>query len=281
MREIAIIGAGELGGALAHILARRQLVGAITIIDEAGHVAAGKALDIAQAAPIEGFATRMSGATDVSAAAGASIVVIADRVGGGDIQGGDALMVLKQLAPTTLSGAVIVCAGAAQRELVARGVRDAGIDRRRLFGSAPEALVAGARALIALALDGSPRDVAVTVLGVPPAHIVIPWQDAACAGVSLARQIDEPTRRGINARVLALWPPGPYALASAAVKVLEVIEGRSRQLVSCFTAPETTAAARARTAALPVRLDRSGIVDVVLPPLSVVEQVALDNAMML
>jgi len=284
MREVAIIGAGELGGALAYALARRQLVRAITIIDDAGRIAAGKALDITQAAPIEGFATQISGATDVSAAAGASVVVIADRAGG-DIEGDDGLMVLKRLAQTA-PDAIVVCAGASQRELVERGVRDAGVDvhrdhrRHRLFGSAPEALVAAARALVALALNGSPRDVAMTVLGVPPAHVVIPWQDAAWAGASLARQIDEPTRRRLIARIGALWPPGPYALASAAVKVIEVMEGRSRQLVSCFAAPENAAAARARTAAVPVRLDRSGIVEVVLPPLSVVEQVALDNAMM-
>jgi malate dehydrogenase len=280
MREVAIIGAGELGGTLAHVLARRRLVRAITIVDDTGHAAAGKALDIAQAAPIEGFATQISGSTDVSAAAGASVLVIADRFGGGEIQGDDGLMVLRRLAQMA-RGAVVLCAGAAQRDLVARGVRDAGFDRGRLFGSAPEALAAAARALVALTLNGSPRDVALTVIGVPPAHIVIPWQDAACAGVSLARQIDEPTRRRLDVTIGALWPPGPYALASAAVKVIEVIEGRSRQLASCFTAPDRGAAARARTAALPVRLDRSGIVEVVLPPLSVVEQVALDNAMML
>jgi malate dehydrogenase len=280
MQEVAIIGAGELGGVLAHVLARRQLVRAITIVDDFGHVAAGKALDISQAAPIEGFTTRISGSTDVSATAGASIVVIADRVGGGEIQGDDGLMVLNRLAQMA-SGAVVLCAGGAQRDLVARGVRDAGIPRSTLFGSAPEALVAAGRALVALTLNGSPRDVALTVLGVPPAHIVIPWQDAACAGVSLLGQIDEPTRRGLDVKIRALWPPGPYALAAAAVKVIEVMEGRSRQLASCFVAPESHAAARARTAALTVRLDRSGIVEVVLPTLGAGEQVALDNAMML
>jgi len=280
MREVAIIGAGELGGALAHVLARRQLVRAITIVDDTGHVAAGKALDIAQAAPIEGFATRVAGSTDVSAAAGASIVVIADRVGGGDIQGDEGLMLLRKVSQMA-SGAVVLCAGATQRDLVARGVRDAGFDRCRLFGSAPEALVAAGRALVALTVRASPRDVALTVLGVPPSHVVIPWQEAALAGVSLAAQIDEPTRRRLDVTIGALWPPGPYALASAAVKVIEAIEGRSRQLASCFAAPERAAAARVRTAALLVRLDRSGIVEVVLPPLSAVEQLALDNAMLI
>ena len=63
MREVAIVGAGELGGAVAHVLARRDVVRSIRSIDETGRVAAGKALDIAQAAPVEGFATKLTGTT--------------------------------------------------------------------------------------------------------------------------------------------------------------------------------------------------------------------------
>src|ERR1700737_4066847 len=95
--DIAIVGAGELGGALAHALARRGIARAIRLVDETGRVAAGKALDIAQAAPIERFATELAGSADVSAAAGAAIVVLADRAGKGEWQGEDGLMLLKRL----------------------------------------------------------------------------------------------------------------------------------------------------------------------------------------
>jgi malate dehydrogenase len=91
MQQVAIIGAGELGGAVAHALARSNLVQSVRLIDETRRVAAGKALDIAQAAPVEGFATQLSGATDVSMAAGASIVILADRITGGEWQGEDGL----------------------------------------------------------------------------------------------------------------------------------------------------------------------------------------------
>jgi malate/lactate dehydrogenase len=153
--------------------------------------------------------------------------------------------------------------------------------RDRLFGSAPEALAGGARALVALAAAGSPRDVALSVLGAPPHQTVIPWEDATMAGFALTRVLDEPTRRRLHARVTALWPPGPYALATAAAMVIEAMAGRSRRIASCFVAPEASAAARRRTGALPVRLGPAGIVDVLAPSLSVVEQIALDNALML
>src|SRR6266852_3582557 len=278
MQAVAIIGAGELGGAVAHVLARRSAVRSITLIDDSGRAAAGKALDIAQAAPVEGFATALSGSADVSTAAGAAVVILADRIGGGEWLGEDGLLLLKRLAQTA-SGAVIVCAGASQRELVDRGVRELHLDRARLFGSAPEALAAGARALVALAVNGSPRDVALSVLGVPPAQTVIPWEDATLAGFALTRLVGEPTRRRLAARVTALWPPGPYALASAATMVIEAMAGRSRRIASCFVAPDTSAGRRTRTGALPVRLGPAGIVDVLTPSLTVVEQVALENAM--
>ena len=280
MQAVAIIGAGELGGTVAHVLARSDVVRSITLIDESGRVAAGKALDIEQAAPVEGFATELSGSTDIATAAGASLVILADRISGGEWQGEDGLLLLKRLAQTT-SDAVILCAGASQRELVDRGVRELHLQRARLFGSAPEALASAARALVALAVNGSPRDVALSVLGVPPTQTVIPWETATIAGFALAPLVDEPSRRRLAGRVAALWPSGPHALASAATMVVEAMAGRSRRIASCFVAPDTAAGARTRTGAMPVRLGSTGIVDVVLPALSPRENVALDNAMLL
>src|SRR5262249_62256577 len=112
MEGVVILGAGELGGTIAHALARRDVVRTIAPVDEAGRVAAGKALDIAQAAPIEGFATRLIGTTDLSHVGGATIVVIADRIAGGEWQGEEGLVLLARVAQFA-SGAVVVCAGAA------------------------------------------------------------------------------------------------------------------------------------------------------------------------
>jgi malate dehydrogenase len=280
MHEVAIVGAGELGGAIAHVLARRNTARAIRLIDEKGRVAEGKALDIAQAAPVEGFATQIASGTDWSSAAGAAVIVIADRVGGGEWSGEEGTQLAAQLSRSA-PHAVLLCAGAMQRDVIDLGVRERRIARRRLIGSAPEALAGGARALAALAADGSPRDVSLTVLGVPPAGTVIPWHDATLAGFALTRLLDEPTRRAVTARVAALWPPGPYALATAAALAIDALAGRARRIVSCFVAPDTSSGVSERTAALPVRLGPSGIVDVVLPSLSVGERVALENAMAL
>jgi len=280
MREVAIIGAGELGGTIAHALARQHAADVVRLVDDNGRVAEGKALDITQAAPLERFSTTVAGSTDLTRAAGAEIVVIADLAGGGEWQGEDGLTLVRRLNALA-AGALFVCAGVSHRELVERAVRELHIARARIFGSAPEALVAAAAAVVALEVDASPRDLALAILGVPPSQLVIAWEDAAISGFALTRVIAEPVRRRLAERIGALWPVGPYALASAACKVVEAASGRSRRLVTCFVAPDDSAGVRARASAMPVRLGPAGAVKVVLPALSVVERVALDNAMML
>ena len=278
MREVAIVGAGELGGAVAHVLARRDAVRSIVLVDESGRVAAGKALDIAQAAPVEGFATQVTGTTDLATVAGSSVVVVAERVAQGAWSTDEGLLLLKRLVQTA-PRAVFICAGPSSRELVERGVRELSIDRRRLFGTAPEALAAAARALVALSANTSPRDVALSVLGVPPSHTVIPWHDATIGGFALTRRLDEPVRRTLAARIARLWPPGSYALASAAAAIVEAMAGRSRRTACCFVVNDVVSGTRERAAALPVRVDAAGIREIIQPTLSVVEQVALDTAM--
>jgi malate dehydrogenase len=166
MMEVAIVGAGDLGGAIAHRVARRGRVRRVTLVDERSQAASGKALDIMQAGPVEGFSTRVTSAADVVAAAGASVFVLADRLHGGEWQGEEGLTLLgriRRLSPE----AIVICAGAGHRELVERGTREAGWSRSSIFGSAPEALAGALRALVALELNGSAGDVALAVLGVP------------------------------------------------------------------------------------------------------------------
>jgi len=280
MREIAIIGAGELGGALAHTLARRHLADVVRLVDEHQRVAEGKALDLAQAAPVEGFATQLSGSTELTSAGGARIIIVADQVQGGEWHGDAGLRLVGRLCELAPS-AILLCAGATQRDIVERAVGELHLDRRRIFGTAPEALAAGARGLVALALNSSSRDVAMTILGNPPDQMVVPWDDASISGLGLIRLINEPIRRRLAAQIPALWPPGPHALAAVAGKAVDVIAGRSRMVLSCFVAPEESARHRARTTAVPARLGAQGLEEVVLPPLSVIDQVALDNATLL
>lgn len=250
MSVVAIIGAGDLGGALASRLASRDRVREVRLIDTAGGVAAGKALDILQAGPVESSATRVVASaspagTDLSAVAGAAVIVIADEVGPPvkEIQAEAGLALLGRVRSANPS-APIVCAGASQAWLVAHGAAELGIPASHIAGSAPIALVAAVKALVALELNGSARDVSLTLAGLPPQAVAIPWQTASVNGESLEDLLDAPALRRIESRVRFLWPPGPYALAAAAARMTEGLIAGCRQTLCGFTAD--TAAADGR-----------------------------------
>jgi malate dehydrogenase len=73
--KIALIGAGNIGGTLAHLVGLKEL-GDVVLFDVFGGVAAGKALDIMQSSPVDGFDSLMTGGSDYSAIAGADVVII-------------------------------------------------------------------------------------------------------------------------------------------------------------------------------------------------------------
>src|SRR5512145_1002403 len=99
MSFIAIVGAGAIGGALAHKLAQRGRIAEVRLIDPAGSVARGKALDILQASPIESSSTRVTGSEAIEAAAGAAAIAIADAASGsGELTGEGALQLVRRLA---------------------------------------------------------------------------------------------------------------------------------------------------------------------------------------
>src|SRR6516225_8270700 len=74
-KKIALIGAGQIGGTLAHLAAMKEL-GDIVLFDIIDGVPQGKALDLAESTPVERVNARLAGASDYSAIAGADVVIV-------------------------------------------------------------------------------------------------------------------------------------------------------------------------------------------------------------
>ena len=74
-KKIALIGGGMIGGTLAHLAALKEL-GDIVIFDIAEGLPQGKALDLAQSGPVEGFNAKLSGANSYEAIAGADVCIV-------------------------------------------------------------------------------------------------------------------------------------------------------------------------------------------------------------
>ncbi len=73
--KIALIGAGNIGGTLAHLAGLKEL-GDVVMFDIVGGIPQGKALDLVQSSPIEGFDSAMSGTTGYGAIKGADVVIV-------------------------------------------------------------------------------------------------------------------------------------------------------------------------------------------------------------
>jgi malate dehydrogenase len=273
MSFVAIIGAGPLGGALAHTLAGRDRVREVRLIDSDERIASGKALDIRQSSPVENFSTRVVASGSYAAAAGAAAIVIADPASGqGEHSGESGLALLRQLAAIE-DRAPIVCAGGTQRDLIARAVGELHVEPSRIVGSAPLALESAVRALAGLAIDASGVEIALRVVGVPPHAAVVAWEEGSAFGQPISANLAPHEIAALNARLPGLWPPASYALASAATRIVEAIVSGSRRRFSCFVSLP-----RQSVAAMPVELGEDGIRRVVEPALTRQERTRLENA---
>src|SRR5215207_207662 len=74
-KKIALIGAGQIGGTLAHLVALKEL-GDVTLFDIVDGTPQGKALDLSQSAPVEGFNANIKGTSEYKDIAGADVVIV-------------------------------------------------------------------------------------------------------------------------------------------------------------------------------------------------------------
>jgi len=73
--KIALIGSGQIGGTLAHLIGLKEL-GDVVMFDIAEGIPQGKALDLAQSSPVDGFDSRMTGTSSYEAIDGASVCIV-------------------------------------------------------------------------------------------------------------------------------------------------------------------------------------------------------------
>lgn len=279
MTTAAIIGAGEIGGAVAHALARREWASRVLLVDAGGSAAAGKALDIQQSGAIEGFGTELRGTTDASRIIGCDVCIVADRFGpGSDWQGDEAFAQLARVI-ASVPGIPIVFAGATHAALIAQLAREAGVSRGLLIGSSPEAFGSAVRSIVAMEARCSPTEVMLNVLGTPPAGFVITWSEASIGGYALERVLSPVQLTRLTARAARLWPPGPFTLGQAAACVAAAVLHSSRRAFSVLTLLAGEFGVRGRVGAVPAILSTTGIVHTRVPSLSGRERVELETAL--
>ena len=281
MAIVAVVGAGSLGGALTHKLASRDRFGQVRLIDPSGTVAAGKAADIQQAGAVECFSTRVTAHGTYDAAGDADVIVLTGPAETADAEWSEeeGLDVLDQLLRFNRR-AMVICAGASHRRLVRRTVSDLGVARLRSIGSAPSAFQAALQAILAVELRCSALEVSLAVMGIPPKYAVVPWSSATVRGLGLTEILDPLRQAHLQAKLPQIWPPGPYALASAAARVCEAaVDGTGLRAMSCYVVLDGEMNVSGPSLALMVELSTSGITRILDPALSVIERLQLETAL--
>ena len=282
MAIVAVVGAGMLGGSLAHKLASRERFNQVRLIDAAGGIAAGKAADIQQAAAVERFHTRVTAHEDTDAVVDADVIVLTGPAETPDVEWPEdvGLHLLARVSAVN-RGAVIVCAGASHRRLVGRGVATLGLPRHRLIGSAPSAFHAALQAIVAVELRCSASEVSLAVLGGYRRNTSsCRGARLRCAASASASCSTHRVLARLRQKVPLVWPPAPYTLASATARVCEAIaDGTGRRSMSCFVVLDGELKVRGRTAAMMVEVGRTGVTRILDPLLSIQERVQLETAL--
>jgi hypothetical protein len=272
--SVVILGAGPIGGSVAHRLAERGRVESVVLVDASETVAAGKALDIRQSGPISHVDTAVSASAAPLAAASGSVVVVADEVDGGEWEGERGLAMVRGLVRAGVT-APLVFAGTRQLWLAETGYRELKVPAHRLVATAPSAMAGALRAWTGLEMGLS--DAQVVAVGRPP-HLVVGWSAAMAGGILVTDRVPPHRLLALSARLAQLWPPGPLSIASATAPVVEALIFGSRQLHLAATVIDGELGARGRAVMLPLDLAPGRVRSHVMPSLSPQERTELLNA---
>ena len=275
MKTVAILGAGELGATLARRLAETGLFARICLVDADEGRAKGKALDLLQSGPVEGYDTRLEGARSLKGLGAVDALVVAEVA--------DLPVSSPGLAPPesfvremveTVGGGLLVVAAAHGAPLVAQAVR-AGAPRGRVVGSSPLATAAALRSRIAAQLSVAPSAVDLTVLGLPPTDPIVPQGSATVGGVPLASVSPVALRRALEE--LKGRMPGPVSLAAAAARVLVALFVGGPTILPAFVTLDGEYGHRRVALAVPARLGHGRVEGILEAPLETVDRTAFDS----
>jgi malate dehydrogenase len=241
-KKIALIGAGMIGGTLAHLAAIREM-GDIVLFDIAEGIPQGKALDLAQAGPVEGYDVELKGTNDYADIAGADVCIVTAGVARKPGMSRDDLLginlkVMKQVGEGIKAHApdsFVICITNPLDAMVWALREFSGLPHERVVGMAGVLDSARFRHFLAEEFGVSVEDVTAFVLGghgdtmVPvPAYSTIggiPIPDLVKMGWSTQEKIDaivQRTRSG-GGEIVALLKTGSayYAPATSAIAMAE------------------------------------------------------------
>lgn len=293
-KKITVVGAGNVGATAAHWLVSKEL-GDVVLVDILEGMPQGKALDLAQAAPIEGYDSVLVGANDYSATANSDVVVITSGIARKPGMSRDDLLntnagivgsVTEQIARTSPNAIIIVVSNPLDA-MTQVAFKRSGFPKNRVIGMAGVLDSARMRCFLAEALNVSVENVNAFVLGGHGDTMVPLPRYSTCAGIPVTEllpkeQLDAIVKRTANggAEIVNLLKTGSayYAPSAAAVEMVEAILKDKKKILPCAVYLEGEYGINGLFVGVPVKLGAAGVEEIIQINLTTDERAALHKS---
>lgn len=293
-KKTTVIGAGNVGATAAQRLAEKELCD-VVLIDIIEGVPQGKALDLAQAAPIEKHDSRLTGSNVYDASAGSDIVIITAGIPRKPGMSRDDLIstnagivktVTRQVAALSPDSILIIVSNPLDA-MCHVAFETSGFPKQRVMGMAGVLDSARFRAFIAMELNVSVENTHAFVLGGHGDTMVPLPRYSTVAGIPITELLSQDriealvgrTRTG-GAEIVGLLKTGSayYAPASAAVEMAEAILKDKKKILPCAAYLEGEYGINELFIGVPVKLGTKGIEQVIEIELTAEEKAALHKS---
>jgi malate dehydrogenase len=293
-KKITVVGAGNVGATAAQRLADKEL-GDVVLVDIIEGMPQGKALDLAQAAPIEGYDVRLIGTNGFKETADSDIVVITSGLARKPGMSRDDLLrtnagivgsVTSEIMKYSPKPILIIVSNPLDA-MCHVAMKQSGLPRERVIGMAGVLDSARMRCFIAEALNVSVENVTAFVLGGHGDTMVPLPRYSTVAGIPLPDllpkekidQIVDRTRNG-GAEIVSLLKTGSayYAPSAAAVEMVEAIVKDKKKILPCAAYLEGEYGINRLFVGVPVKLGARGAEEIIQINLSTDERSALQRS---
>ncbi|MCB9267853.1 MAG: malate dehydrogenase [Lewinellaceae bacterium] len=275
MSKVTVVGAGNVGATCANVLAHKDLVKEVVLLDIQGDLARGKALDSWQQAPIDYYSTHLKGTEDYKETAGSDIVVITAGVPRKPGMSRDDListnakivnMVTKSIMEHSKNPIIIVVSNPLDVMTYA-AYKASGLDSSRVFGMAGILDTARYRAFLAEALKVSPKDIQAVLMGGHGDTMVPLPRYTTVSGIPVTEMIDddklnaivERTKMGGGELVKLMGTSAWYAPGAAAAQMVESIVRDENRIFPCCVLLNGEYGLKDIFLGVPVKLGEMGI----------------------
>lgn len=294
-KKIALIGAGNIGGTIAHLCALKGL-GDVVLYDVIDGLPQGKALDLRQSAPIENFDFQITGTTKYEDIAGADVCIVTAGIARKPGMSRDDLLgtnakILRQVAEgikTYAPGSLLIVVTNPLDAMVTLAKRITGFPKNRVVGQSGILDSSRYRTFIAEELGVSVASVSAVVLGGHGDDMVPVRSSCQVAGVPIeklipSRRLDEIESRVRNAggEIVALLKAGSafYSPASAAVRMAQAYLMDKKEILPCAAYLDGEYGIRGYYFGVPVMIGAEGVEKVIEIELSIHERKALEESL--